>query len=91
MENTEHSFEEEFNTDVQKNFIGLLVQDKLWAELNGFGIITPDLFENRILHNICQWIHSYYKKRKDIPTKLTLLKFSSTPALVKEIAIFSPL
>lgn len=72
MENTEHSFEEEFNTDVQKKFIGLLVQDKLWAELNGFGIITPDLFENRILHNICQWIHSYYKKRKDIPTKLIL-------------------
>lgn len=68
----EHTFEEEYSVDVQKKFIGLLVQDKLWAELNGFNIITPELFENRILHNICQWIHTYYKKRKDIPTKLIL-------------------
>jgi len=72
MEEINNSFEEEFNTDVQIKFIGLLVQDKTWAELNGFDLIKPEYFENRILNRVCSWIHSYYKKRKDIPTKLIL-------------------
>lgn len=73
MEENTQTFEEEFNLDVQKKFLGLLVQDKLWAELNGFAIITPELFENKMLRNICSWIHSYYHKHKDVPTKLILL------------------
>ena len=66
------TFEDEFNTDVQRKFIGLLVKDKLWAELNGFDIIKPEYFQNKILKNICKWIHEYYKQYQDVPTKIIL-------------------
>jgi len=68
----EISFEEEFDLNIQRKFLGLLVLDKTWAELNGIKIIKPEYFEDTVLYNICKWIHKYYDKYKDIPTKLIL-------------------
>jgi replicative DNA helicase len=50
----------------------LLVFDPKWASLSGLDIIKPEFFENRILHNICKWIHEYYKQFKSIPSALVL-------------------
>ena len=69
---TSYNFGEEFNLQVQKKFLSLLIFDPKWAELNGLDIIKPEYFENRTLHNICQWIHEYHKEYKSIPTKLVL-------------------
>lgn len=66
------SFNDEFNLEIQKKFLMLLIFDSKWAALSGLDIIQPEFFENRILHNICFWIHAYYKKYKCIPTKLVL-------------------
>ena len=66
------SFDEEFDINIQRKFLGLLVLDKTWAELNGLKIIKPEYFEDTIIYNICKWIHDYYKEYKDIPTKLIL-------------------
>lgn len=63
------SFDTEFTLDIQKKFLQLLVFDQKWAALNGLDIIKPEFFENRILHNLCKWIHEYHKKYKNIPTK----------------------
>lgn len=67
-----YNFDEEFGLPVQKKFLSLLIFDQKWASLNGLDIIKPEYFENHILHNICKWIHEYYKKYKSIPTKLIL-------------------
>lgn len=72
MDTTNYNFGEEFNLQVQKKFLSLLIFDQKWAELNGLDIVKPEYFENRILHNICKWIHEYYKDYKSIPTKLVL-------------------
>lgn len=66
------SFNDDFNIDVQKKFLELLIFDPKWASLSGLDIIKPEFFENRILHNICKWIHEYYKSYKKIPTKVVL-------------------
>ena len=66
------SFDTEFTLDVQKKFLQLLIFDQKWAALSGLDIIKPEFFENRILHNICKWIHDNYKKYKTIPTKVVL-------------------
>lgn len=72
MDNIIYSFDEEFNITVQKKFLSLLIFDSKWAALNGIDIIQPGYFENRILYNICKWIHEYFKQYKSIPTKLVL-------------------
>ena len=66
------SFDTEFGLPVQKKFLQLLVFDQKWAALNGLDIIKPEFFENRVLFNICKWIHEYHKKYKTIPTKTVL-------------------
>ena len=66
------SFDTEFGLPVQKKFLQLLIFDQKWATLSGLDIIKPEFFENRVLHNICQWIHDYHKKHKTIPSKLVL-------------------
>lgn len=66
------SFDTDFSLDVQKKFLELLIFDQKWAELSGLDVIKPEFFENRILHNICLWIHEHHKKWKNIPTKLML-------------------
>ena len=71
---TQDSFENEFNLQIQKKFISLLVFDKAWAEINGLDIVKPELFENNILKNICSWIHKHYKKYKTYPTRMILAK-----------------
>lgn len=72
MAENDIKFEDEFNISVQKKFLSLFVFDQKWAVLNGFEIIKPEYFENRILHNICTWIHEHYAKYKELPTKLIL-------------------
>ena len=72
------NFEDEFGLDVQKKFIGLLLRDKTWAELNGFDIIKPEYFQNKILKLICKWIHDYHREYKDFPTKLVLSEQAKT-------------
>lgn len=67
-----YSFDTDFGLDVQKKFLELLIFDQKWAALSGLDIIKPEFFENRILHNICDWIHYHYKKFKVIPSKLVL-------------------
>ena len=69
-----HSFEEEFNVNIQKKFLSLLIFDKTWADLTGFSIIQPKCFENSILNHICYWISSYHKKYKTSPTKMICCK-----------------
>lgn len=70
---SEISFDEEFDLTIQKKFLGLLVLDKTWSELSGLEAIKAEYFDDPVLYNICKWIHDYYKKYKDIPTK-TILK-----------------
>lgn len=72
MESQEKTFEEEFTLPIQKKFLGLLMYDKSWAALNGLEIILPEYFENERLKRICTWIHDYYRKYKNIPTKPVL-------------------
>ena len=69
-----YSFDSDFNVTVQKKFLELLIFDQKWASLSGLDVIKPEFFENRILHNICKWIHEYYKQFKKIPTKTVLLE-----------------
>lgn len=76
MSNVNYNFSEEFTLQVQKKFISILIFDKKWAALNGIDIVKPEYFENRILYNICRWIHEYYKEYKDIPTRLVLTEKS---------------
>lgn len=71
---TQDSFENEFNLQIQKKFISLLIFDKAWAEINGLDIVKPELFENNTLKNICSWIHKHYKKYKTYPTRTILAK-----------------
>ena len=66
-------FDEKFDIEIQKKFLGLLIFDKTWATLTGLEIIKPDCFENAILRNICLWIHEYYRQYKALPTE-TILK-----------------
>lgn len=66
------SFEDEFNLTIQKKFLTILIFDPDWAQLNGKDIIRPEFFENHMLHNICRWIHNYYRKYKTTPTELVL-------------------
>lgn len=66
------SFNDDFSVDVQKKFLQLLIFDPKWASLSGLDVIKPEFFENRILHNICKWMHEYYKKHKSLPTQLVL-------------------
>ena len=68
----ECKFGDDFNLDVQKRFLAALIFDQKWADLSGLDIIKPEFFENRVLHNICKWIHEFHKKYKNIPTKLVL-------------------
>ena len=70
----DQSFNDEFGLEAQKRFISLLIFDESWALMNGFDIIRPEYFENRVLNRICKWIHSYYEKNKAIPTKLVLMQ-----------------
>ena len=72
--NTQDSFENEFNLQIQKKFISLLIFDKAWAEINGLDVVKPELFENNTLKNICSWIHKHYKKYKTYPTRMILAK-----------------
>lgn len=67
-----YTFEEQFNTDVQKKFLSILFYDPKWASLNGLSIIEPKYFENHILYNICKWTHEYFKQYKALPTNLIL-------------------
>ena len=62
-------FDDNFDEALQKKFIGLLIFDKVWAEMNGFDLIKPQYFENATLRNICTWIHDYHKQYKALPTK----------------------
>ena len=72
MATTEFKFDDDFNVDVQKRFLALLVLDQKWADLSGLDIIKPEFFETRTLNNLCRWIHEYHKKFKSFPTKLVL-------------------
>lgn len=67
-----YTFDNDFDLSVQKKFLQLFVFDQKWAALSGLDIIKPEFFENRVLHNICKWMHEHYKKYKTIPTKLVL-------------------
>lgn len=69
---SDSSFEDEFNLTIQKKFLSILIFEPEWAKLNGKDIIRPEFFENHMLHNLCKWIHNYYKKYKTTPTKLVL-------------------
>lgn len=66
------AFDAEFNIQMQKNFLSLLVIDKDWAMLNGIDILKPEYFENRMLANICKWITDYIQEFKAIPSQLIL-------------------
>ena len=68
------TFEEEFNVNIQKKFLSLLVFDKTWADLTGFSVIQPKCFENTILNHICYWITDYHRKYKTSPTKMICCK-----------------
>ena len=67
-----YTFDESFNVEVQKYFLKILIFDPKWAELSGLDIVKPEFFENRMLHNICKWIHEHYDQWKKIPTKVVL-------------------
>lgn len=67
-----YTFDDKYNVEVQKYFLKLLIFDQKWAELSGLDVIKPEFFDNRMLHNICQWIHENHKKYHVIPTKIVL-------------------
>ena len=71
-EEKELTFEEEFNITVQKKFLALLIFDQDWAAISGLEIILPEYFENQHLRRVCKFIHEYYKKYKQIPSKKAL-------------------
>lgn len=78
MDNGEaFDFSSEFSLDTQKRFLTLLVYEKNWAELTGLDLIVPEYFENKILHNICYWIHKYYKQYKATPSMTVLVEMAS--------------
>lgn len=68
----ETNFEDRFNLNIQKKFLSLLIYDKEWSMINGLEIIKPEYFENRLLQNICKWIHKYYKNYKTAPTLVVM-------------------
>lgn len=69
-----YSFEEEFTLPVQEKILSLLIFEAEWAKLDGLEIVKPEYFENKALKAICTWIHRYYQKTKDTPTKAVLLQ-----------------
>lgn len=69
-----YNFDNEYNHETQLKFLSLLIYDKVWAEISGLDVVKPEFFENRHLKNICKWIHEYYRKYKDVPTKLVLME-----------------
>lgn len=77
------NFEDRFNLTIQKKFLSLLIYDKEWSMINGLEIIKPEYFENRLLQNICKWIHKYYKKYKTAPT-LTVMTEEATNFINKK-------
>ena len=62
----------DFDTDVQKKFLSLLVFDQNWASVQGVEILHPEFFENRILKNLCAWILKYQKQYHKPATKTVL-------------------
>lgn len=66
------TFETEFNLQIQKKFLSVLIFDKQWAAISGLSIILPEYFENPKLRDICRWIHAHFKKYNAIPTKTIL-------------------
>lgn len=70
--NLKQTFDDQFNLNVQKKFLSVMVHDEAWTKLNGLEVIKPEYFENHYLHNICKWIRDYCKKHKSIPTQLVL-------------------
>lgn len=73
-EDNSYSFENEFTLPVQEKILSLLIFEAEWAKLDGLEVIKPEYFENKALKAICTWIHRYYKKNKDTPTKDVLLQ-----------------
>lgn len=73
-EENSYSFENEFTIQVQEKILSLLIFESEWAKLDGLEIVKPEYFENKALKAICSWIHKYYKKTKDTPTKAVLLQ-----------------
>ena len=67
-----YTFDDKFNVEAQKYFLKVLIFDQKWASLSGLDIIKPEFFENRMLHNICKWIHEHHKKYHVFPSKLVL-------------------
>ena len=63
----------DFDVDVQKKFLSLLVFDYNWASIQGAEILKPEFFENRILKNICYWILKYQKQYQKPATKTVLI------------------
>lgn len=63
----------DFDLDVQKKFLSLLVFDYNWASIQGAEILDPSFFENRILHNLCFWILRYQKQYQKSITKTILI------------------
>ena len=84
--NTQDSFENEFNLQIQKKFISLLIFDKAWAEINGLDVVKPELFENNTLKNICSWIHKHYKKYKTSKEIQAIRPIRQTILITGEIA-----
>jgi len=75
---TQSTFDEDFNLTEQKKFLSLLIYDPQWALLNGLEVIRPEYFDSNYLKNICKWIKQYAKKYKNIPTKLVLQQKAQT-------------
>lgn len=73
-EDNSYSFENEFTLPVQEKILSLLIFEAEWAKLDGLEVIKPEYFENKALKAICTWIHRYYEKNKDTPTKDVLLQ-----------------
>ena len=67
-----YGFENEFKLQVQEKILSLLIFEPEWAKLDGLEILKAEYFQNKTLRAICTWIHRYYEKYKETPTKEVL-------------------
>lgn len=62
----------DYDIEVQKKLLSLLIFDESWARLQGKDILKPEYFDSVILRNICRWIINYQNKYKKSATKTVI-------------------